>query len=124
MIYRVLADLTFGLHLLFIVYVVCGGLLVYRHRLLAIPHVACVVWGVYVELTPGAVCPLTPLENHFLVRAGQAGYSRGFIEHYLAPILYPENLTRETQWALAGLVVLANAVVYGLVLRRARAHHS
>ena len=34
-------------------------------------------------------CPLTPLENEFGRRGGQAGYEGGFVEHYLVPILYP-----------------------------------
>jgi len=120
MLYRVLADLTLGAHLLFIVYVLAGGLLAYRNRWLAAPHLACVAWGLYVELAPGAVCPLTPLENRLLVRAGREGYADGFIEHYLLPILYPEALTREAQWVLAGLAVLVNALVYGVALQRAR----
>jgi hypothetical protein len=119
MFYRALADLTVGVHLLFILYVLAGGLLAIRSRWLAAPHLACVVWGLYIELAPGAVCPLTPLENRLLALAGQAGYSDGFIEHYLLPILYPENLTRQAQWVLAGLVVLTNALVYGVALRRA-----
>ena len=120
MLYRVLADLTLGAHLLFIVYVVAGGLLAYRIRWLAAPHLACVAWGLYVELAPGAVCPLTPLENRLLVLAGREGYADGFIEHYLLPILYPEALTPEAQWVLAGLVILINALVYGVAVLRAR----
>jgi len=120
MLFRVLADLTVGAHLLFIVFVVTGGLLVYRRRWLAVPHLACVVWGLYIELTPGAVCPLTPLENRLLALSGQAGYSNSFIEHYLLPIVYPENLTRQVQWALAGLVLLSNAVAYTVAFKRPR----
>ncbi|MGE0454859.1 MAG: DUF2784 domain-containing protein [Vicinamibacteria bacterium] len=118
--YRVLADLTLGAHLLFIVYVLAGGLLAYRIRWLAAPHLACVAWGLYVELAPGAVCPLTPLENRLLLLAGREGYADGFIEHYLLPILYPEALTPEAQWVLAALVILINALVYGAALQRAR----
>lgn len=119
MIYRILADLTVGAHLLFILYVLAGGLLIYRSRHFAVPHLACVAWGLYIELAPNAVCPLTPLENRLLALAGQAGYSDSFIEHYLLPILYPEDLTRAVQWVLAGLVVLANLLVYGVALGRA-----
>lgn len=122
MLFRVLADLTVGAHLLFILFVVTGGLLAYRRRWLAVPHLACVAWGLYIELMPGAVCPLTPLENRLLALSGQAGYSDSFIEHYLLPIVYPENLTRQVQWALAGLVALTNVVVYGVALIRARRH--
>jgi Protein of Unknown function (DUF2784) len=120
MTYRLLADLTVGLHLLFILYVLGGGLLIWRSRRFAIPHLTCVAWGVYIELVPDTVCPLTPLENHLLRRAGESGYSDGFVEHYLLPILYPANLTSEVQWVLAGLVVLVNTLVYGLAWSRRR----
>lgn len=122
MFYRVLANLTVLVHVLFILYVVMGGFLTYRARWLAVPHLACVAWGLYIELAPGAICPLTPLENRLLALSGQAGYSDGFIEHYLLPIVYPEGLTRGVQWVLAGLVVVTNAVVYGVALTHPRRH--
>jgi uncharacterized protein DUF2784 len=110
--YRILADLTVAVHFAFLVFVVAGGFLARRHRWLVIPHLLAAVWGVYVEATPGLVCPLTPLENTFALRAGQAGYQGGFIEHYLVPIIYPEGLTRAVQWVLAVLVVVINVTVY------------
>ena len=66
------------------------------------------------------MCPLTPLENRLLTLAGEAGYSDGFIEHYLLPVLYPASLTPEVQWALAGLVVAVNTLVYGAAWKRMR----
>jgi len=118
MLYRVLAEVTVAAHFLFILYVVGGALFMRRARWPAIPHLACVGWAVYVELVEGGECPLTPLENRFAVLAGQAGYSGGFIEHYLVPVIYPEQLSREVQWALASLVVLANVLWYTLWFRR------
>ena len=112
MAYRWLADLTVAAHFAFLVFVILGGLVARRYRWVAIPHLLAVAWAVYVEATPGLVCPLTPLENHFATRAGQAGYEGSFIEHYLVPIIYPEGLTRTVQLALAGLVVGVNAIVY------------
>jgi hypothetical protein len=118
MLYRALTDLTIAVHFAFVVFVVAGGLLARRHRRLAIPHLLAVAWGVYVEATPGLICPLTPLENAFALRAGEAGYQGSFIEHYLVPILYPEGLTRPVQWVLAGLVLVVNAAVYAWPRRR------
>jgi len=66
------------------------------------------------------VCPLTPLENSLRRAAGEAGYTGGFVETYVLPLVYPGGLTREIQLLLAGLVVLANAGVYWLVWRRRR----
>jgi hypothetical protein len=112
MAYRVLTDLTVAVHFAFLVFVVAGAFLARRHRWLVIPHLLAAGWGVYVEATPGLVCPLTPLENTFALRAGQAGYPGSFIEHYLVPIIYPEGLTRAAQWGLAILVVVINVTVY------------
>jgi len=111
MLYRLLADLTVAAHFAFLVFVVAGGLLARNRRWLIVPHLLAVAWGVYVEAR-GLVCPLTPLENSFALRAGQAGYRSGFIEHYLVPIIYPDGLTRPLQWGLAALVVVINATVY------------
>jgi len=110
--YRILTDLTVAVHFAFLIFVVAGGFLARRHRWLAIPHLLAAGWGVYVEATPGLVCPLTPWENTFALRAGQAGYQGSFIEHYLVPIIYPEGLTRAAQWVLAVLVVVINVTVY------------
>lgn len=100
-------------------FVVLGGLLVARHRRLMIPHLLCAAWGVFIAAS-GGICPLTPLENWLRRRAGEVGYAGGFIEHYVTPVLYPEGLTRELQWALAAVAVLANGLIYGFVVRRAK----
>jgi Protein of Unknown function (DUF2784) len=95
-----------------VVFVIVGGFFVRRMRWLAVPHLVALTWAVYVSVTPGLVCPLTPLENAFARRAGVAGYEGGFIEHYLVPIIYPEGLTPSAQLVLAGLAVGINVCVY------------
>lgn len=112
----VLADLVVLLHLAFILFVMLGGLLVLRRRRLMWLHLPVVVWGAAIEFV-GWICPLTPLENRLRAAAGEAGYSGGFIEHYLIPLIYPAGLTRELQWLLGALVLLVNAAVYWRVLR-------
>lgn len=110
-------------HLLFIVFVLLGGLLVVRWHGLVWLHLPAVAWGVVVEVLH-LQCPLTPLENSLRRAAGEAGYSGGFIEHYLLAIIYPAGLTPQIQLWLGAVVMLVNALVYGVVicrsLRRAR----
>jgi hypothetical protein len=53
-------------------------------------------------------------------RAGSSGYSGGFIEHYLMPMLYPVGLTRSTQWVLGIAVITINVAIYGWILARAK----
>jgi hypothetical protein len=117
MVFRLLADLTVLLHLGFVAFVVLGGLLVVRWSSLAWLHLPAVAWGAWVELA-GWVCPLTPLENRFRARGGGTSYTGSFIEQYLVPLLYPSSLSREVQYALAAVVLLINAVIYAVVLRR------
>ena len=119
MLYRVLADLVLVVHLLFIAFVVAGGFAAVRWPRLAWAHVPCFVWGALIEFA-GWICPLTPLEVRLRIASGQAGYSGGFIERYLLPIIYPGALNREIQIWLGLSVLALNAVAYALLLRRLR----
>ena len=109
--YRIAADLLVGLHLLFVLFVVLGGLLVLRWPRLAWLHLPVACWGALIEFT-GWICPLTPLENDLRRAGGQAGYDGGFIDHYLMPVLYPEGLTRNWSLVLGAAVVAINIAVY------------
>jgi hypothetical protein len=112
MLWRVLTSTTVIVHFLFILFVIAGGLLSRRYRWLMPVHLIAVAWAIYVEASPGVICPLTPLENQFAMRAGQVGYSGGFVEHYLIPIIYPDGLTPAWQWTLAAGVAAVNLAVY------------
>ena len=110
--YKILTELTVILHMVFIIFVVAGGFPARGKRWLTIVHLSAVAWAVYVELSPGIICPLTDLENQFAAGAGLATYKEDFITRYLIPVIYPENLTSTIQYALATLVVVANVVAY------------
>ncbi|MBC7789697.1 MAG: DUF2784 domain-containing protein [Anaerolineae bacterium] len=119
MIYRALADLVLVVHLAFVLFVVLGGLLVLRRPSLAFLHIPAAIWGILIEYR-GWICPLTPLENSLRQSGGEAGYSGGFIQHYIQPVLYPAGLTRGTQIVLGSLALLVNLIAYGLVLARSK----
>ncbi len=119
MIDSTLADAALLLHLAFIAFIVLGGLLVVRWPRMVWFHLPAAAWGVLIELFNGA-CPLTPLENWLRLRAGEQGYSVSFVERYLLPIIYPDGLTRNVQYVLAGVVVAANVATYAFVLHRSR----
>jgi hypothetical protein len=119
LIYRALADLVLVVHLGFVLFVVLGGLLVLRWPRTAWLHVPAAIWGVLIEYT-GWICPLTPLENSFRARGGEAGYTGGFIEHYIQPLLYPAGLTRSTQMVLGSLALVLNLTAYAIVISRMR----
>ena len=121
--YGLAADAVVAVHFLFVLFVGAGGLLVIRWPNLAWLHLPCAIWGAAISFG-GWICPLTPLEVRFRLLAGQGGYTGGFIEHYIVPILYPAALTREMQFAIGAGVILVNAAAYAIVLRRRRARRS
>ena len=114
MFFRALADIVVAIHLAFIAFVVLGGLLAFRWRWVPWLQLPLASWGAIVELR-GWICPLTPFENWLRQHAGEAGYSGGFVEHYLIPIVYPTWLTPRTQVSMAVIVCVANAVIYSLI---------
>jgi len=119
LLYRIAAQVVLLLHFAFVLFVVFGGLLVLRYPRVAWWHLPMFVWGSVVNLA-GWVCPLTPLENYFLRLAGQAGYTGGFVERYIAPVIYPGGMTREIA-LVAGVSLPAwNLLVYGFILWRRR----
>jgi hypothetical protein len=119
MVYRALADVVVLAHAGFIVFVLLGGLFALRWRWAPWIHLPAVAWGALVALQ-GWICPLTPLENALRRASGSAGYEGGFIDHYIVPVLYPIDLSRELQVFFGLLVVAINLMIYVAVLRRRR----
>lgn len=113
------ADLVLVVHLVFVIFVVLGGLLVLRWPWCASVHLPAACWGILVEAA-GWPCPLTPLEKMLRASAEQEVYSGGFVQHYLYQLLYPENLSRTDQFVLATAVLMVNLGVYGYILYRRR----
>ena len=113
------ADLVVLLHFLFVLFVVCGGILALWWPRIIWAHVPAAVWGVLIEFG-GWICPLTPIENRLRLAQGKDAYEGDFIAHYILPVLYPEGLTRRHQLVLGGLALSINLVVYALVFSRRR----
>ena len=117
MLAKIAADITLLVHFAFILFVVFGGLIaMFRHRV-AWLHIPMVLWASVVNLL-GWICPLTPLENKFRIAAGESGYAGGFVEHYIARLVYPEGLTYELGVFLGVGVLVWNVLVYGGVVIR------
>lgn len=119
MISGFLADVLVLLHFTFVIFVVLGGLLVLKWPKVAYWHLPAAIWGALIEFS-GWICPLTPLENKLRRAGGEGGYTGRFIEHYILPVLYPSELTRELQIAIGIGVVAVNGLFYALLLIRKR----
>lgn len=117
MSFKLAADLLVLIHFSFIIFVVLGGLLVFRWPWMAWAHIPAAAWGAWIEFTNG-VCPLTPLEQSWRAKAGAPSFEGGFIDHYLLPLIYPAGFTAETARALGFLVLALNLAVYAAVIYR------
>ena len=117
MSYLVAADMILLLHFAFILFVVAGGLLVLKWSRLIWLHIPAAVWGVWIEFN-GWICPLTPLENRLRIIGGDSGFTGGFIEKYIAPVIYPAGLTRGIQLTLGAIVIVLNLAIYSCLLLR------
>ena len=117
--YDLAADLTLIVHFAFIIFVVFGALLFFVSTKIIYVHVPALIWGIYIELTH-SVCPLTYLENWFLQKANLTTYSEGFIQNYLVPIVYPKNLTDNLQIYFAIVLIVANMIMYGLIISKSK----
>ena len=114
--YELFANLTLIIHLTFILFVIFGGLLYFIFSKIIYVHLPALLWGIYIELTD-SICPLTYLENWFLYEGELSTYSNDFINNYILPIIYPEGLTNEIQINLVILLIIINALIYGLIYK-------
>lgn len=123
MLYRIAADGLMLFHLLFILFVLLGGLLVLKWRHLIWWHLPAAAWGFSVEVLH-LPCPLTDWENLMRRGAGQTGYGGGFIEHYVWPVIYPAGLTPAIQLWLGAVVLVINVLIYVQLIRRRKWHRA
>lgn len=97
--YQSLADLVLALHVGVVLFVVGGLVLIVAGNLrgwgwvntlgFRLAHLAAIGF-VAAEAWAGVVCPLTTLEAWLRERADAATYEGGFIEHWLARLLFWE----------------------------------
>jgi Protein of Unknown function (DUF2784) len=80
-------------HFAYLVYIPSGGFVALCWPRTTRLHVASVCWGVLVVILP-VPCPLTALEDWARGRAGMAPLpTTGFIDRYVAGVLYPSGRT-------------------------------
>jgi len=117
--YELFANLTLIAHLMFILFVIFGGLLHLIFSKIIYIHLPALLWGIYVELS-NSICPLTYLENWFLNKGNLTTYSNNFISNYIFPIIYPDSLTAEIQIYLGVSLIIINILIYSLIFKNLR----
>jgi hypothetical protein len=114
--YEFFANLTLITHLIFILFVIFGGLFFFIFSKIIYIHLPALLWGIYVELT-NTICPLTYLENWLLYKGELTTYSNDFINNYLFQIIYPKGLNAEIQIYLGISLLVINILIYGLIYK-------
>jgi hypothetical protein len=105
------------LHLLWILWVIFGALFTRKRAALRYVHIASLVYGVFIEITPWPPCPLTVLEQWLEEQAGIVPYNEPFVVHYLEAVIYPDiPLLLLVSCAVA--VCLFNLGIYAVRCRR------
>lgn len=117
--YQVAVVLIVAVHLIFVGYVLVGGLLALRWPRTIWLHAAAVAWGVLIVADDPARldCPLTWLERRARAAAGMAPLPpEGFIAHYLTGVVYPATWTAAVEVAVLA-VVIGSWLRYGQAAR-------
>ena len=111
---RFAADAVLVGHFAFVLFAVFGGLLVLASAKWMWLHIPAVLWSSVVNLA-GWTCPLTPVEQTFRRRVGEA-YEGGFVQHYVGSLVYPKGMPRQMELIAGGSILGWNALVYAAVL--------
>lgn len=105
--HRLIADLAMVAHFAFLAYMAVGGFLAWRWPRTILLHIATTAYGL-LNVIVGWPCPLTSVERWGRDQAGEATLpASGFIDHYLAGVIYPEGAETWARLALAALVVIS-----------------
>ena len=113
-----LAGAVAALHGAAVLFMLTGSLIALRWPRVLWVHVPVSLAILGLHLTDSD-CPLTTLELVLRERAGQPGYTGGFIGHYLTePLGFPIHAP-STQAGILVIALLPNVIGYGLLARRA-----
>jgi hypothetical protein len=116
---QVLAVSVPVIHFAFVVVLVGGAFVVWRHPRLWKIHLPAVI-AMTAVAAAGADCPLTDLEDHFRERAGWPAHDSGFISHYLVEPWHPAGITPPIQIGIIAIWLVPNVIAYASVVRWAR----
>jgi Protein of Unknown function (DUF2784) len=105
--HRVVADAAMVAHFSFLAYLAVGGFLAWRWPRTLWAHLGTALYGLFNVLV-GWPCPLTHLEDWGRTGAGEATLpATGFIDHYLAGVVYPQEHETVAQGLVAAVVLVS-----------------
>jgi hypothetical protein len=111
MLYRIAADVSVFLHLLWIVFLIIGAFWGRRYRWVKRVHISGICLAFVIQVF-GWYCPLTYLEVWLReMHAPSEAYAGSFIIHYMERIVYID-LSREMVFILTVLLALITLWLY------------
>ncbi len=117
-LYRLLAVAALTVHLVWILWVICGWLVTRNRPLLRWFHILTLIYSIVIEIGPWP-CPLTIAEQWLQHQAGIQPYHEPFLVHYLEALVYPNVSQTLLTWC--GVAVCLTILgVYALRFRRRR----
>ena len=111
MLYKVLADAIFFVHLLWILFLIAGAVIGRSNKVVRILHISGLVFAVVIQIF-GWYCPFTYMEVWLRAKHNPAlAYPGSFIAHYAEEIVYVE-VSRSMIFVLTILLGGINTLVY------------
>jgi hypothetical protein len=117
---QILAYVLMGVHFLILGYLLFGGILAWWWPRTLFAHVPLVVWGIVSSIYV-LDCPITLAENWARREGGLPEYAQGFIETYIAGVLYEPHHVNRFRSVAALFVVLGWGGAAWLAARRRKA---
>ncbi|GAA3554086.1 hypothetical protein GCM10022222_42200 [Amycolatopsis ultiminotia] len=118
MIGQLLAYFLLCFHFVVLGFLIFGGFLAWRWPRVLLAHFPLVVWGVLSSVFP-LDCPITAAENWARGIGGLPQYDRGFVETYLAGVVYDPDHVNHFRAAMALFVLAGWAGAWWCARRRA-----
>jgi hypothetical protein len=116
-IWEYLADSVVILHYAFVAFVTGGAILLFRWRWVIWLHLPALIWGACVEFIHWR-CPLEFAEHWVDIHGHIKPYTGDFIQHHMFPFLYGALMAVRTHILLGALLLVLNAIIYGIWLKK------
>jgi cytochrome c biogenesis protein CcdA len=111
MLYRIAADITVLLHLIWILFLIFGAFIGRKYRWVKRVHISAIIFALVIQFF-GWYCPFTHLEIWLRkIQDSSKSYSGSFIIHYVEKIVYI-NLSPKIITALTIILVVISALLY------------
>jgi len=117
-LYRILSVAALTVHLVWILWVICGWLVTRNRPLLRWFHILSLIYSIVIEIGPWP-CPLTMAEQWLQQGAGTRPYHEPFLVRYLEALVYPNVPQTVVTWCGVAVCLIILGV-YAQRFRRRR----